>query len=613
MCGIVGYIGKQEAAPILLEGLKALEYRGYDSAGIAVFSKKREILALKAVGKVASLEEKILSQKKPLSGGLGIAHTRWATHGGVCEKNAHPHSDCEKEIWLAHNGIVENYAELRKALIKKGHVFKSETDTEVIGHLIEEEQKRGGAFEEAVRRALKKIRGTYGLAIFNAKEPEKLIAARNFSPLLVGLGKDEYFIASDPSAVIRHTRDVIYLRDGEIAILSRGGFRIINLDKELVHHAPQTVNWTFEQAQKGGYKHFMLKEIFEQPQAIENALRGRLIAGEGLAKLGGLEVLEKKLGRIERLVILACGSAYYAGLVGKYMIEEYAGIPVECEYASEFRYRQPVLDNATAVLAVSQSGETADTLAAIREAKRKGILMLGLVNAVGSTIARETDAGIYNHAGPEIGVASTKAFISQVAAFALITLFLGRQRQMSQVTGVRIAEELKALPEKISQIFSQKERIEKIAEKYAGYSSFLYLGRKYNAPIALEGALKLKEISYIHAEGYPAGEMKHGPIALLDKNFPIVAIAPKDSVYEKMKSAIEEVKARLSPVLAITTEGNTDLKNLADDIIYIPKTLEMLTPILSIIPLQLFAYYIAVSKGFDPDKPRNLAKSVTVE
>ena len=310
MCGIVGYIGKQEAAPILLEGLKALEYRGYDSAGIAVFSKKREILALKAVGKVASLEEKILSQKKPLSGGLGIAHTRWATHGGVCEKNAHPHSDCEKEIWLAHNGIVENYAELRKALIKKGHVFKSETDTEVIGHLIEEEQKRGGAFEEAVRRALKKIRGTYGLAIFNAKEPEKLIAARNFSPLLVGLGKDEYFIASDPSAVIRHTRDVIYLRDGEIAILSRGGFRIINLDKELVHHAPQTVNWTFEQAQKGGYKHFMLKEIFEQPQAIENALRGRLIAGEGLAKLGGLEVLEKKLGRIERLVILACGSAY---------------------------------------------------------------------------------------------------------------------------------------------------------------------------------------------------------------------------------------------------------------------------------------------------------------
>ena len=613
MCGIVGYIGKQEAAPILLEGLKALEYRGYDSAGIAVFSKKREILALKAVGKVASLEEKILSQKKSLSGGLGIAHTRWATHGGVCEKNAHPHSDCEKEIWLAHNGIVENYAELRKALIKKGHVFKSETDTEVIGHLIEEEQKRGGAFEEAVRRALKKIRGTYGLAIFNAKEPEKLIAARNFSPLLVGLGKDEYFIASDPSAVIRHTRDVIYLRDGEIAILSRGGFRIINLDKELVHHAPQTVNWTFEQAQKGGYKHFMLKEIFEQPQAIENALRGRLIAGEGLAKLGGLEVLEKKLGRIERLVILACGSAYYAGLVGKYMIEEYAGLPTEVDVASEFRYRQPIIGPKTGVLVISQSGETADTLAALREAKRKGALTLGIVNVIGSTVAREVDAGIYNYAGPEIGVATTKAFISQLTVLALLALFFGRQRKMSPVTGQRIVKELKNLPALVRVILKQNDEIKKLARKYKKYSNFLYLGRKYNFPIALEGALKLKEISYRHAEAYAAGEMKHGPIALIDKNFPSLFIVPQDSVYEKMISNIQEIKARGGPVIAVATRGDKKIGQMADDVIYIPKTLEMLTPIISAIPLQLFAYHIGTLSGCDVDKPRNLAKSVTVE
>src|SRR3989338_54046 len=555
MCGIVGYIGKQEAAPILLEGLKALEYRGYDSAGIAVFSKKREILALKAVGKVASLEEKILSQKKPLSGGLGIAHTRWATHGGVCEKNAHPHSDCEKEIWLAHNGIVENYAELRKALIKKGHVFKSETDTEVIGHLIEEEQKRGGAFEEAVRRALKKIRGTYGLAIFNAKEPEKLIAARNFSPLLVGLGKDEYFIASDPSAVIRHTRDVIYLRDGEIAILSRGGFRIINLDKELVHHAPQTVNWTFEQAQKGGYKHFMLKEIFEQPQAIENALRGRLIAGEGLAKLGGLEALEKKLGRIERLIILACGSAYYAGLVGKYMIEEYAGLPTEVDVASEFRYRQPIIGPKTGVLVISQSGETADTLAALREAKRKGALTLGIVNVVGSSIARETHAGVYNHAGPEIGVASTKAFLSQVVVLSLFTLVLGRQRALSLVMGQRIVKELLALPHQIQVLLDCREPYRAAAELLADAHHALFLGRKYCHPIAHEGALKLKEISYIHAEGYAAGEMKHGPIALVEDGFPVVVIAPRDSVFEKSMSNLHEIRARGGSVILVTTEG----------------------------------------------------------
>ena len=610
MCGIIGYIGNKNALPILLEGLRRLEYRGYDSAGVALVAPDgSKITVERAVGKVAELEKKFIGNNLP--GIFGIGHTRWATHGAPKEENAHPHRDCQDNIAVVHNGIIENYQELKNELTGKGHKFLSQTDTEVIAHLLED-QSIDLPLEKKLQNILPRLIGAYGLAIIDKRDPQKIVVTRLGSPLVVGVRGKEFFIASDPSAFIVHTREVLYLDDNEMAVLTPEGINIFENGREKSKES-QTLDWDNATVEKQGYPHFMLKEINEQPKVILDTIRGRLEYSEGLAHLGGLKEVEVRLRKIEKLIIVGCGSALYSGKAGEYMIEEYAGIPVECEYASEFRYRQPVLDNATAVLAVSQSGETADTLAAIREAKRKGILTLGLVNAVGSTIARETDAGIYNHAGPEIGVASTKAFISQVAAFALITLFLGRQRQMSQVTGVRIAEELKALPEKISQIFSQKERIEKIAEKYAGYSSFLYLGRKYNAPIALEGALKLKEISYIHAEGYPAGEMKHGPIALLDKNFPIVAIAPKDSVYEKMKSAIEEVKARLSPVLAITTEGNTDLENLADDIIYIPKTLEMLTPILSIIPLQLFAYYIAVSKGFDPDKPRNLAKSVTVE
>ena len=610
MCGIIGYIGNKNALPILLEGLRRLEYRGYDSAGVALVAPDGSRLTVeRAAGKVAELEKKFIDNNLP--GIFGIGHTRWATHGAPKEENAHPHRDCQDNIAVVHNGIIENYQELKNELTGKGHKFLSQTDTEVIAHLLED-QSIDLPLEKKLQNILPRLIGAYGLAIIDKRDPQKIVVTRLGSPLVVGVRGKEFFIASDPSAFIAHTREVLYLDDNEVAVLTPKGINIFENGREKSKES-QTLDWDNATVEKQGYPHFMLKEINEQPKVILDTIRGRLEYSEGLAHLGGLKEVEVRLRKIEKLIIVGCGSALYSGKVGEYMIEEYAGIPVECEYASEFRYRQPVLDNATAVLAVSQSGETADTLAAIREAKRKGILMLGLVNAVGSTIARETDAGIYNHAGPEIGVASTKAFISQVAAFALITLFLGRQRQMSQVTGVRIAEELKALPEKISQIFSQKERIEKIAKKYAGYSSFLYLGRKYNAPIALEGALKLKEISYIHAEGYPAGEMKHGPIALLDKNFPIVAIAPKDSVYEKMKSAIEEVKARLSPVLAITTEGNTDLENLADDIIYIPKTLEMLTPILSIIPLQLFAYYIAVSKGFDPDKPRNLAKSVTVE
>jgi len=610
MCGIIGYIGNKNALPILLEGLRRLEYRGYDSAGVALVAPDGSRLTVeRAAGKVAELEKKFIDNNLP--GIFGIGHTRWATHGAPKEENAHPHRDCQDNIAVVHNGIIENYQELKNELTGKGHKFLSQTDTEVIAHLLED-QSIDLPLEKKLQNILPRLIGAYGLAIIDKRDPQKIVVTRLGSPLVVGVRGKEFFIASDPSAFIAHTREVLYLDDNEVAVLTPKGINIFENGREKSKES-QTLDWDNTTVEKQGYPHFMLKEINEQPKVILDTIRGRLEYSEGLAHLGGLKEVEERLRKIEKLIIVGCGSALYSGKVGEYMIEEYAGIPVECEYASEFRYRQPVLDNATAVLAVSQSGETADTLAAIREAKRKGILMLGLVNAVGSTIARETDAGIYNHAGSEIGVASTKAFISQVAAFALITLFLGRQRQMSQVTGVRIAEELKALPEKISQIFSQKERIEKIAKKYAGYSSFLYLGRKYNAPIALEGALKLKEISYIHAEGYPAGEMKHGPIALLDKNFPIVAIAPKDSVYEKMKSAIEEVKARLSPVLAITTEGNTDLENLADDIIYIPKTLEMLTPILSIIPLQLFAYYIAVSKGFDPDKPRNLAKSVTVE
>ncbi len=612
MCGIVGYIGKKQALPLVLDGLKALEYRGYDSAGVAVIEGKR-VFSEKAVGRIVNLEARINARES--SGFLGIAHTRWATHGGVSEVNAHPHHDCGRNIWLVHNGIIENYRELKSLLTKKGHAFTSETDTEVIVHLIEEikNRKKSLSLEEAVRWATGELKGAYGLAIFDKREPEKLIAVRNFSPLVLGIGSGEYLAASDVSPILKHTKNVIYLEEGEMAVLTRNGYEISDFKSRLVKRPQTIIDWTIDEAKKGGFRHFMLKEIFEQPEAVRNTLRGRLLTGEGLARLGGLKQFEKTLRDLKRLLIVACGTAYFAGRVGEYMLEEYAGVPVEVDLASEFRYRKPVFRKGDGLLVISQSGETADTLAALREAKEKGIPAFGLVNVVGSTIARETDAGVYQHIGPEVGVASTKAFTSQVALLALLTLYLGRQREMSLVMGQRIAEELGRLPELLRQVLARAEEIKKLAHRYQKYNNFLYLGRKYNLPTALEGALKLKEISYVHAEGGSAGEMKHGPIAMIDEKFPSIFLALKDSVYEKTVSNLEEIQARGGKVLAVATEGDETIKDLADDVIYIPKTLEMLSPILAVVPLQLFAYYFAVKRGYDVDKPRNLAKSVTVE
>ncbi|MGC9605217.1 MAG: glutamine--fructose-6-phosphate transaminase (isomerizing) [Minisyncoccia bacterium] len=606
MCGIFAYTGRKRAAPILLEGLASLEYRGYDSAGVFLPASG----AVKSAGPVEKLRSKM---PRDMQGTSGIAHLRWATHGEPTETNAHPHSDCAGAVWVVHNGIIENFRELKDKLISQGHLFRSETDTEVLAHLIESRLAAGRDFECAVISALKEVRGTYGLAVSLKTEPKKIVAARMGAPVVLGLGKGENLVASDPSPVLRHTKDVVYLHDGDVAVITPSSHRIYTLGHEPVERPVDTVDWGIDQAQKGGFERFMEKEIMEGPEVIENTLRGRLIQAEGLAKLGGLEDVAERLRSVERIIIVGCGTAYYAGMVGEYMLEEYAGIPVEVEIGSEFRYRKPVIDGNTILLAISQSGETADTLEAIREAKRKGALTLGIVNAVGSTIARETDAGIYNHAGPEIGVASTKAFISQVAALALLTVFLGRQRQMSLVTGKRMAAELKALPEKVRSILVARDSIRALADKYRGYGDFLYIGRKYNYPIAFEGALKLKEIAYIHAEGYGAGEMKHGPLAMIDRDFPTVAIAPSDSVYDKMLSNIQEIKARQGKVIAIATEGDLKIKSLADDVVYIPKTLEMLTPILAVVPLQLFAYYFASSMGLNADRPRNLAKSVTVE
>ncbi len=613
MCGIVGYIGKQNAVRVGLGCLKQLEYRGYDSSGIAVLSaRNKNFLLKKAVGKIANLEEAI---PRDWEGNLAILHTRWATHGGVTEANAHPHTDCRGEIFVAHNGIVENYRELKAELAGRGHEFRSETDTEIIPHLIEEVWRNNPLclFEDAVRVALTQLKGTYGVAVVSSRDPEKLIAARNFSPLLLGIGKDEYFVASDASAVLKHTKQVIYLDDGEMAVLTKDAHRVYDLGLRPRAKKMEEVEWTYEEAQKGGYPHFMLKEIFEEPTAIENSIRGRIISEGGMVRLGGLSEMLEKIRAAKRLLICACGTAYFAGAVGKYMIEEYAGVPVEVDVASEFRYRKPVFRDGDIFLALSQSGETADTLAALYEAKEKGVPTLGIVNVIGSTIARDTDAGVYQHIGPEIGVASTKAFSSHIAILALLTILLGRQREMSVVTGERILKELQRIPDHMRSILLESEGIRDIAAKYRTYTNFLYLGRKYNMPTAFEGALKLKEISYVHAEGYGAGEMKHGPIAMIDKNFPSLFIAPQDSVYEKMLSNIEEVRARKGPIIAIATKGDTHIRALADDVIYIPKTLEMLTPLLAVLPLQLFAYHFGVLGGHDVDKPRNLAKSVTVE
>jgi len=606
MCGIFAYTGQngKDAAKVLLDGLVSLEYRGYDSAGI--FTPESGVI--KTPGAVAELRKRV---PKKYSGKSGIAHLRWATHGEPTKVNAHPHGS--GAIWLVHNGIIENFKELKKKLVTKGHAFVSDSDTEILAHLIEEHLKRERSFEKATLKALKEVRGTYGVAIQYKGEPEKLIAARMGSPIVLGIGKGEHFIASDPSPILKHTKKVLFLNDGEVAVLTPKSHTVYKLSKEIVHRTPEELDWNAEEAQKGGYEHFMLKEIMEAPEVVVNTLRGRLIPEKGMAKLGGLEAVAKELANIERIIIVACGTAYYAGLIGEYMLEEFAGIPVEVELGSEFRYRSPVLNQRTAVIAISQSGETLDTLEAVREGKRKGAITLGIVNAVGSTIARETDAGVYNHAGPEIGVASTKAFVSQLTALALFTIFLGRQRKMSAKTGKDIAKELKTLPKKLEKILANRANIQKLAKKYSNARDFLFIGRKYNYPVAFEGALKLKEISYIHAEGCGAGEMKHGPLAMIDERFPTFAVAPKDSVYEKVSSSVQQIKARKGPVIVVASEGDKDMENIADDVVFVPKTSEMLSPILNVIPLQLFAYYFAHEKGLNVDRPRNLAKSVTVE
>ncbi|MDD2274220.1 MAG: glutamine--fructose-6-phosphate transaminase (isomerizing) [Candidatus Pacebacteria bacterium] len=607
MCGIVGYIGKQDASNIVLSGLKRLEYRGYDSYGICFIEKDKHHL-FKRVGKIEKTEQDFLN--KNFKGSVCIAHNRWATTGLVNEENAHPHCDCKEEIFVVHNGIVENYKELKEKLIKEGHKFSSETDTEVIAHLIEKYYKDN--LENAVKRALDDIRGTYGLVVASVKEPDKIVVARMSSPLIIGVGDNEFLVASDPSAIISRTRQIINLDDGEIAVLEVNNIRIYKEEKESKKDI-QIIDWDIELAEKDGHEHFMLKEIMEEPNVIEDAMRGRLLDDMGMVKLGGLEGVENKLREINSLSLVGCGTAYYACRVGKYMIEEYADIPVEVDFGSEFRYKKPIIKKDGGILFVSQSGETADTLSCLKEMKEKGALTLGITNVVGSSQARETDAGVYTRSGPEISVASTKAFLGQLTVLVLVTIYLGRQRNMSMVMGKRIIDELKRIPELAKKILKQKEEIEKIAQKYKEYKNFWFIGRKYNYPIALEGALKLKEISYVHAEGVAGGELKHGPLALVEESFPTIAICPSDSVYDKMISNIEEIKARKGLVIAIATEGNEEIKKIVDDVIYIPKTLEMLTPLLSVIPLHLFAYYFAKSLKRDIDRPRNLAKSVTVE
>ena len=608
MCGIVGYIGKRGATELLIEGLHRLEYRGYDSAGVAVMNGNG-VETRKAAGKIVRLEEALAAS--PVHGDLGIAHTRWATHGVPNECNAHPHIDCKGNVAVVHNGIIENASVLRAELEKHGHAFVSETDTEVIAHLIEE--AFDGSLEDAVIEALWQIEGTYGIAVVSSLDPDKIVAARKGSPLLIGLGDGEYYVASDVSAILAQTREVVYLDDGDVAVLTRDGYTVLDQRAQRLDRHVSKIDWDLDQIERGGFDHFMLKEIFEQPATIENCMRGRLLPEEGTSKLGGLNMTDDELLSFDNIVITACGTSWHSALIGEHMIEDLARIPVEVEYASEFRYRNPVINDKTLCIVISQSGETADTLAAMREAKQRGARTYGIVNVVGSTIARETDGGIYVHAGPEIGVASTKAFTSQVMALLLFTLKLARLRSLGVVRGREIIEQMQELPAKIQQVLDRAPEIEKLAEDFKDEDNFLYLGRGYNFPTALEGALKLKEISYIHAEGYPAAEMKHGPIALIDERMPVVFIAPHDSVFDKLMSNVQEVKARGGRVLAITSRDERELKGKADYEFRIPETIDLLTPILASVPLQLLAYYIAVKRGNNVDQPRNLAKSVTVE
>jgi glucosamine--fructose-6-phosphate aminotransferase (isomerizing) len=610
MCGIVGYVGPKPCLPILIDGLKRLEYRGYDSAGVAVQNDGR-VTVVKAAGKIRELETRLARTRLP--GTVGIAHTRWATHGEPNDVNAHPHVDSSGKLALVHNGIIENYAVLKAALQAEGRVFLTETDTEVLAQLVEKYRERGLKLEEAVVKALADVEGTYGIAVMCADEPGTIVGARKGSPLVVGVGDGEYFLASDVAPIVNHTRQVVYLDDGEMAVITPQGFHTATITAERIDKTVEEVEWDLSQIEKSGFAHFMLKEIFEQPASVRDSMRGRLDVGQGLGRLHGLNLSDEELRDIRRLIILACGTSWHAALIGEYMIEEHARIPVEVEYASEFRYRNPIVREGTTVVVISQSGETADTLAAMREAQRRGARALGIVNVVGSTVARESDGGVYIHAGPEIGVASTKAFTGQVAVLSLLTLVLGRLRELSAEAGIQIARELASIPAKMESILARSDEVRSIAEAYSHHNNFLYLGRGYQFPVALEGALKLKEISYIHAEGYPAAEMKHGPIALIDDRMPVVFLCTRDGAYDKVMSNMMEVRARKGSILAVATEGDTEVGRVADHVIHVPQTLPLLQPLLSVIPLQLLAYHIAVLRGCDVDQPRNLAKSVTVE
>ena len=610
MCGIVGYIGEKNCVPILINGLKRLEYRGYDSAGIGIINNGNSKI-VKNKGKVSVLEENVNNLQ--LTANIGIGHTRWATHGIPNEINAHPHSNESGSLFIIHNGIIENYRTIKTDLQNLGYKFTSDTDSEVLVHLIDYFINKGYDLCKAVQFALNEVVGTYGIAVIYNNEPDKLIAARKGSPLVVGLGENENFIASDVSALLSYTKQIVYLDDGELAVITKDGFTVKTISDKEIQKEVHEISISLEEIDKSGYPHFMLKEIMEQPDSVWNSMRGRLLHEEGTAKLGGISEVMDRLVNSNRIILSACGTSWHAGLVGEYMIENFTQIPTEVEYASEFRYRNPIISKDNTVILISQSGETADTLAALREAKNRGALVLGICNVVGSTIARESEAGVYIHAGPEIGVASTKAFTSQLVVLALITLLVARKKNLSAAEGRVIVEALQDLPEKVYQCLKLNETIEQIANEFKDASNFLYLGRGYNFPVALEGALKLKEISYIHAEGYPAAEMKHGPIALIDENLPVVFIAPKDSTYEKVVSNIEEVKARGGRLIAIASENDNEIDELVDYSIKIPDTVEMLRPILTSIPLQLLAYHIAVKKGLNVDQPRNLAKSVTVE
>ncbi|MEA2103042.1 MAG: glutamine--fructose-6-phosphate transaminase (isomerizing) [Candidatus Cloacimonadota bacterium] len=612
MCGIVGYIGKREAMPIIIEGIKRLEYRGYDSSGVAVLNNEGELIVHKMKGKIVEMEKTIPNDKN-FSSNCGISHTRWATHGEPSTINAHPHTDCSEKIAIVHNGIIENHDLLRKRLEEKGHKFSSQTDSEIIAHLIGDVHKTGKSLHESVRVTTKLLIGTYGLVVVSEDDPGVMIVARRGSPLIIGVGDGENFVASDAAALVTHTKRVIYLKDNETAKITAENIFIKDtfngeIDKEI-----ERIHWDISMIDKGDFEYYMLKEIFEQPQSIENSFRGRVESKFNTARLGGINISPKEMRDIKQICIVACGTSWHAGLVGEYIIEDLARIPVRVEYASEFRYRDPILKPDTLVITISQSGETADTLGALREAKARGAKVMGITNVIGSSIARETDFGSYIHAGAEIGVASTKAFTSQLTVLFLFALMMGRMRHLTPRQGADYLKDLEKIPSQVQEILNQNDKIKEIARKYKDATNTLYLGRGYNYPVALEGALKLKEISYIHAEGYPAAEMKHGPIALIDENMPVVFVATDDFIYEKILSNIEEVKSRKGKIIVIANSTTKGLTKLADDIIYIPRTSRPLTPLLTVIPMQLFAYHIAVLRGLDVDQPRNLAKSVTVE